>query len=298
MNQARGQRTILALATYDFTTMYTKLAQPELKQRLCGLIRSLFNRMEGQLTPKLLIRKDNTFTWVRRASPTPDTATAYTANQICEMVTFLIENTFLQFGEAIYHQGIGLPMGIAPAGQMANLFCFTYELQFLHRLVSAGSEQNLPLARLVASNLTRYIDDLLAINIDIEPWLYLPNGIYPRNFLELSLADSGRAVPYLDLHIKQTKKLGLHCALFDKRLDEMYEGINVIRYPHSTSLLARKAHLAIITSRLQHLRRVISTPDTFCYEAALVLHRMIRQGHKLSALRPRVFSFFKKHLLW
>ena len=35
----------------------------------------------------------------------------YTADNICKMIEFLIDNTFVQFGGRLFHQLIGIPMG-------------------------------------------------------------------------------------------------------------------------------------------------------------------------------------------
>ena len=35
----------------------------------------------------------------------------YTADNICKMIEFLIDNIFVQFGGCLFHQVVGIPMG-------------------------------------------------------------------------------------------------------------------------------------------------------------------------------------------
>ena len=52
-----------------------------------------------------------------------------------EVVQLLVENSYVRFGDAYFHQTQGIPMGINPAVFMANYYLFDYEHQFVHRLV-------------------------------------------------------------------------------------------------------------------------------------------------------------------
>ena len=84
----------------------------------------------------------------------------YTANQICKMVDFLIDNIFVKFGGSIYRQVIGIPMGTNCASLLADLFLYSYESDFFDNLIRSGHRR---LAR--SFNLCyRYIDDLIVFN--------------------------------------------------------------------------------------------------------------------------------------
>ena len=55
----------------------------------------------------------------------------YTADQICRMVEFLIDNIFVKFGGCLFRQVIGIPMGKNCAPLLADLFLYSYESDFL-----------------------------------------------------------------------------------------------------------------------------------------------------------------------
>ena len=171
-------------------------------------------------------------------------------------------------------------MGTSCAGFIANLYCFTYELAFMRRLVEAGNFHDAHRFLFVC----RYIDDLLAFNIpDMEDYLYLNEsgtaGIYPKHILSLSLAHAGVRVPYMDILIKQNRRRGLMTAIYDKRLDAQYAGIRVIRYPAHDSYLADKAKYGIVTSQLHRFAERCVLWQDFVYNIALVFHRMTQKGY-------------------
>jgi hypothetical protein len=78
----------------------------------------------------------------------------YSEVDIKEMLGFLIDNIF--FGNQIFQQTVGIPMGTNCAPLLAELFLYYYEVEFIQKLLH---EKNKPLA--VAFNSTfRYIDDI------------------------------------------------------------------------------------------------------------------------------------------
>ena len=76
------------------------------------------------------------------------------------MLEFLIDNIFVSFGGILFQQVIGIPMGTNCVPLLADLFLYSYESEFLQKLVI---DKKIHEAR--AFNLTyRYIDDVLSIN--------------------------------------------------------------------------------------------------------------------------------------
>ena len=76
------------------------------------------------------------------------------------MLEFLIDNIFVMFGDIVFQQTIGIPMGTNCAPLLADLFLHSYEAEFLQDLVKSGSK-----AVAKKFNFTyRYIDDVLSLN--------------------------------------------------------------------------------------------------------------------------------------
>jgi hypothetical protein len=51
------------------------------------------------------------------------------------MLEFLIDNIFVSFGGTLFQQVVGIPMGTNYASLLADLFLYSYESEFLQKLV-------------------------------------------------------------------------------------------------------------------------------------------------------------------
>ena len=84
----------------------------------------------------------------------------YPADDICQMIEFLIDNIFVQFGRCLFRPLTGIPMGINCAPLLAGLFLYSYENEFLDSMIRSGHKK---LARSF-NPCYRYIDDLIVFN--------------------------------------------------------------------------------------------------------------------------------------
>ena len=293
-NKRRGDRTPVNMSTYDFTSMYTTLSLDDLKERIGSLLKEIFERRRAASRTKfLVVDVDGSYCWQTSAlkglSPKKK---SFSVEQLVEMLTHLVDNTFVSFAGKLWQQIVGIPMGTNCAGFIANLYCFTYELDFLKRVVSEGRWE---LARQL-QNCTRYIDDLFNLGIpDFDSLRYLPEGIYPKDILELNVADAGHSVPYMDIFVRQNRRRGLITNIYDKRLDNKFKDVQVIRYPHIDSCLASMAKYGIVTSQMHRFARRCSLRSDFVYNNSLVIHRMIQKGYRVSLIWSFVRKFMNQH---
>ena len=84
----------------------------------------------------------------------------YTADQICRMVEFLIDNIFVKFGGCLFRQVIGIPLETNCAPLLTDLFLYSYENECSDNKIRNGHRK---LGR--SFNLCyRYIDGLIVFN--------------------------------------------------------------------------------------------------------------------------------------
>ena len=84
----------------------------------------------------------------------------YTANYICKMIEFFVDNIYVKFGGQLFPQTVGITMGTNCAPLLADLFLYPYENKLLDKLIKEGKRK---LAR--KFNLSNcYIDDLIFFN--------------------------------------------------------------------------------------------------------------------------------------
>ena len=59
---------------------------------------------------------------------------AWSCQNVCDALTILLDNIFIQFGTKLYRQVVGIPMGTNCAPLVADLFLFCYEKDFMMSL--------------------------------------------------------------------------------------------------------------------------------------------------------------------
>ena len=121
------------MSTYDFSTLYTTLPHNLINDKLIDLIERTFNTKDYH---------------------------ALSCQNVCDALTFLLDNIFIQFGTKLYRKVVGIPMGTNFAPLVANLFLFCYERDFM---MSLSDDKQADI--IDAFNTTsRYFDDILNIN--------------------------------------------------------------------------------------------------------------------------------------
>ena len=85
---------------------------------------------------------------------------AWSCQNVCDALTFLLDNIFIRFGTKLYRQVVGISMGTNCAPLVADLFLFCYERDFMMSLSDDKQADVID-----AFNTTsRYLDDILNIN--------------------------------------------------------------------------------------------------------------------------------------
>jgi hypothetical protein len=108
------------------------------------------------------------------------------------MLEFRIDNIFISFGGTLFLQVVGILMGTNWSPLLADLFLYSYESEFLQKLVK---DKKIHDAR--AFNFTyRYIDDVLSIN-DSKFAEFLPL-IYPPELEVKETTDTASSASFLD----------------------------------------------------------------------------------------------------
>ena len=88
--------TAKSVQTFDFSTLYTSIPHDLLKSRISNLVHNAFRKKDGSVryTHIKLTRAEGYFTHDINGGGD----NMFTADSICEMIEFLIDNIFVQFG--------------------------------------------------------------------------------------------------------------------------------------------------------------------------------------------------------
>ena len=146
----------------------------------------------------------------------------YTVNDICKMIEFLVDNIYVRFGQQLFRQMVGTPLGTNYAPLLADLFLYSYENEFLDKLIEGGKRE---LAR--KFNLSyRYIDDLISFNNKrLKEFI---SDIYPKELTISEATESTSIASYLDLLFIRDKKNNITTKVYDKR-DAF--GFHIVNFP-------------------------------------------------------------------
>ena len=114
----------------------------------------------------------------------------YTANHICKMIEFLVDNIYVRYGGQLFRQMVGIPMGTNCAPLLADLFLYSYENEFLDKLIKEGKRK---LARKFNQSY-HYTDDLISFNN--KRFKELISDIYPKELTILKPQNLIQSISY------------------------------------------------------------------------------------------------------
>ena len=213
-----GVHRATSIQTFDFSTLYTSIPHDLLKSRMNSIINDDFKHKNGatRYTHIKVCRNKSYFT-----SDPLNGDNKYTANDICKMIEFLVDNIYVRFGRQLFRQMVGIPMGKNCAPLLADLFLYSYENEFSDKLIKEGKRK---LAR--KFNLSyHYIDDLISFNN--KRFKEFISDIYPKELTISETTESTSIASYLDLLLSNTfrKFYGRHTALvgqYKKSVRQMF----------------------------------------------------------------------------
>ena len=278
INNLNKRNTAKSLATFDFSTLYTKIPHDKLKKVLNEIIDFAF---KGG-TREFIKVYSSTAYWTKTSSKKDN---LYTKEQIKESLRYLIDNSFFSVGSDLFKQVIGIPMGSDPAPFFANLFLYYYESKWLQSLKTDDYQ----MARRFG-NVFRYIDDLLAIN---------DNGEFERNYKniyppELALKKenvNNDSASFLDFQLSIVNR-NISTQLFDKRNSYTFK---IVRLPYKSSTLPSKMFFSTISAEVLRIGRATSNLPTFIETAKSLMTRMKRQGADVLGIMNSIKKMFHRH---
>ena len=134
----------------------------------------------------------------------------WSCQNVCDALSFLLDNIYIRFGTKLYRQVVGITMGTNCAPLVADLFLFCYERDFMKYLSSDNQADVIK----AFNSTSRYLDDPL--NIDNPNFEGMVNQIYPSE-LQLNKANtSDTDAPFLDLHLAISNGF-VSSKIYDKR---------------------------------------------------------------------------------
>ena len=202
-----------------------------------------------------------------------------------EAFTFLMENIYVQFGDMVYQQIVGIPMGTNCAPLIADLFLYCYERDFMSNLQKSKRFDLID----KFNDTSRYLDDIFTID-NPEFAEHIPD-IYPRE-LQLNKANtSDKETSFLDLNIKVVGS-NIHTSVYDKRDDF---GFPIVNFPWLSGDVPRLPSYGIYISQLVRFARCCTSVFDFHSKNLQITSKLLTQGYRYHKLRKTFGKFFRSY---
>ncbi|KAL3148791.1 hypothetical protein ABBQ38_014199 [Trebouxia sp. C0009 RCD-2024] len=313
-----------SLRCHDFERLYTNIETADMELSIMQLIGRIFDMDKHANHVAIKVWETKPAVWLKQNQvPATDEARSGSGHGGKFMIfdeatieiwlTFLLSNMYVRFGDQIFRQIQGTPMGTNCASNLANFYLTSYELRFLGRLAAVYLDVTLAFLHDLVSCIVRaflftarYIDDLLSISnpylhhlMYYTQYLHHPRilGIYPTT-LSVTTAASGHTVDYMDISVQpQPGSVSrLTTVLFDKREHQPLKSLFIIKFLHASSNISNTAKYGIITSQYHRLRRIIMLRADFTYRMADVVSYMRSKGHDVPRMMQQVQSLCHRYL--
>ena len=93
--------------------------------------------------------------------------TLLSCQNVCDVLSYLLDIIYIRFGTKLYRQIVGIPMGTNCVPLVADLFLYCYERDFMD---SVNHDNQADVIEAFNST-SRYLDDLLNIgNLIVKAW--------------------------------------------------------------------------------------------------------------------------------
>ena len=276
VNIKKNAKTI---SSFDFSTLYTNILHSKLLDEISAVIKFVF---KGGRKNNISINRHGIARWTTYVG---NSSSNYSLDQILKAIEYLLNNCHFKFGNKLFRQIVGIPMGSDPAPYFANLFLYRYESRWLNKM----KKDNNILARKFGK-VFRYIDDLLTINDggEFEKHYSL---IYPEE-LELKKENvSNTESNFLELNIHISNHT-FYTKLYDKR-DAF--GFNISRLPFKNSNMPGKMFYSSACAEILRICRATSSLADSLVKAKSLINRMIHQGATLPVLKTSLVKCLNKH---
>ena len=201
------------------------------------------------------------------------------------MLEHLIDNIFVEFGGRIFQQTIGIPMGTNCAPLLANLSLYSYEAEFVQRLLQAGKKH---LAQ--QFNFTyRYIDDVLSLkNTKFAEYFEF---IYPRELEMKETMETAASSSYLNCYLYiDNEKLAIR--LYDKRDDFNFP---IVNFTFLSSNIPSAPAYGVYVPQLIRYARACSNYQDFMERGKVLTTKLLSQGYKKNKLVAILKKFCGRH---
>ena len=275
-----GVHRATSIQTFGFST---SIPHDLLKSRMNSIINNAFKHKNGatRYTHIKVCRNKSYFT-----SDPLNGDNKYTANDICKMIEFLVDNIYVRFGGQLFRQMVGIPMGTNCAPLLADLFLYSYENEFLDKLIKEGKR------KLLESSIYHTVISMTLSLLIIKDLRSSFPIFTPKEPTISETTESTSVASYLDLLFIRDNRNNITTKLFDKR--DMF-GFHIVNFPFMSSNIPSAPAYGVYASQLIRYARCCSNYSDFLPRHRALVTRLLSQGYKVNRLSNTFKKFYGRH---
>jgi hypothetical protein len=269
--EAAGTLAAVPWATYDFNTMYEALDHKKLLEGVMHAVAEAWMYEHRSLAKGKGARADEIEVvlaeagWYDKAELAAYTEAQYfTPERLRQTLEFMLGHLYVLNGTKLRQQEKGVPMGLECAPQLANLYGYSVESQWVQDTSPSNVMHR------------RFIDDIfVAGEHALEPGRGIPSEeAYGMKYK--STGETPDSLIYLGVRLFKDKRGQAHTTLHDRAVDYP---ITIQRYPEVTTVANPSQLGGVIMGRLVAAQRACSCLDLFQDAVAGILTHAHMRGY-------------------
>ena len=269
------------IRTYDFSTLYTNIPHSSLKKTFTEIINIAFKTSKRRFI-SVYSRNAKWTSKPRRKT------ISFNKYQLIRLVHWLIDNIYVTFGDKIFKQKIGIPMGTDCAPFLANLFLWAHEFKWIEKQVK---KKNIFLLNKFKA-CCRYIDDLFLINND-DTMKRVCLQMYPKELTLIPDDTDGTATHFLDLSLKIEEGF-LSSRIYDKR--DVFN-FSVVNFPFLSGNIPNRSSYGVFIGELVRYARGCTYIEDFKCKTKNTISKFLKQNFTPKMLKRSWSKFCRSHVL-
>ena len=258
--------------------MYTNLNQESVEEHIFALLDLIFNTTKRRY---LCIGWNKSFF----SQKTYNGYRCFDVSQFKEAIHFVLSEVYITFGDTVFKQVKGIPMGGNCSPLLADLFLMHCEFIFMQKIVK---DKKYGLAKLL-SNTSRYIDDVSIINY--RHFDTLLNSIYPNDLLAERNGENNKDIVYLDVHIN-VQDHGLRTKIYHK-VDDFNFNVVLLTFPNSA--IPYNLGINVCAGQILRYLRICSHLDDAVYKSNKTLQLLKERGYSGTQIKRCTERLLAKH---
>lgn len=272
LHSLSSDRNAKSIQTYDFGQMYTNLEHTDILIAIQHVLSIVFRK-----TKHIWVNQ-----YTASHSKLRGKCHQLDKHTVLQMVEFIVNNSHFQFGNSVYRQIVGIPMGTSCAPYLANLTLFSLEFKYMTKLLSQGKYSTCRNLNYVF----RYIDDISILN-DYKTFEKVFKHIYPNTLTLKKVNNIDSSADVLDINVRIVEHAFI-TTIYDKRRDFPFDCNTLPPFDTELSMSCRRN---VVFNEITRIFSICSNHENFSFQYDILKDILWKRGYHKSFTDKQLAKF-------